>query len=77
MAGTVLVAVAGVATTAFSVDPTTGLVTLAAAPAAGQAITAGFEFDVPVRFDADRIDMTLESFEAARLTAVPLIEVRV
>jgi uncharacterized protein (TIGR02217 family) len=79
VAGTVLVAVAGVAlaSSALSTDTTTGLTTLAAAPAAGQAITAGFQFDVPVRFDADRIDMTLESFEAARLVAVPLIEIRV
>jgi len=79
VAGTVVIAVAGVALTpsAFAVDATTGLVTLAAAPAAGQAITSGFQFDVPVRFDADRIDMTLESFEAARLVAVPLIEIRV
>ena len=79
VAGTVQIAVAGVAlaSTAFAVDATTGLVTLSAAPAAGQAISAGFQFDTPVRFDADRIDMTLESFEAARLVAVPLIEVRV
>jgi uncharacterized protein (TIGR02217 family) len=79
VAGTVQVAVAGVALSpsAFITDTTTGLVTLTAAPAAGQAITAGFQFDVPVRFDADRIDMTLESFEAARLVAVPLIEIRV
>jgi len=79
VAGTVLIAVAGIALSpaAFSVDTTTGLVTLAAPPAAGQAISAGFQFDVPVRFDADRIDMTLESFEAARLVAAPLIEVRV
>ena len=77
--GTVQIAVAGVALapSAFSVDAATGLVTLTSAPAAGQAITAGFQFDVPVRFDADRIDMTLESFEAARLVAIPLIEIRV
>ena len=33
--------------------------------------------DVPVRFDADRIETTLESFDAGRMAAVPLIEVRV
>ena len=74
--GTVSVAVAGVAAP-FSVDTTTGLVTLAAAPAAGAAITSSFQFDTPVRFDADRIDLTLEGFDAARLVAVPLIEVKV
>lgn len=61
----------------FEVDITTGVVTLAEAPAAGVSVTAGFAFDVPVRFDADRIEVTLESFAAGRMAAVPLIEVRV
>lgn len=79
VAGTVKVAVNGVALagTAFAVDAATGLVTLVAAPAMGAAVTAGFEFDTPVRFDADRIDVTLESFNAARVGAVGLVEVRV
>lgn len=62
---------------AFELDLATGVVTLAVAPAAGAAVTAGYEFDVPVRFDADRVDVTLESFAAGRMAAVPLIEVRV
>ena len=65
------------ASEAFEADATTGLVTLAAPPGEGVTITAGFEFDVPVRFDADRIEVTLESFAAGRMAAVPLIEVRV
>ena len=79
VAGTVKLAVAGVALAAeaFSVEPTTGLVTLAAAPAAGAAVTAGFEFDTPVRFDLDRLDVTLEGFAAARVAACALVEVRV
>lgn len=77
VAGTVRVAVDGVETTAFDIDITTGLVTLEAAPTAEVPVSAGFEFDVPVRFDADRIEVTLESFEAGRMAAVPLIEVRV
>jgi len=60
----------------FTLDAASGLVTLAAAPAGGVAVSAGFAFDVPVRFDADRIDMTLEGFEAGRVVAVPLVEVR-
>lgn len=78
VAGTVKVAVAGVvlAGAAFSVDAATGLVTLATAPAVGAAITAGFEFDTPVRFDIDRLDLTLEGFSAARIVACPLVEVR-
>ena len=44
----------------WSVDTTTGVVTFDAAPGAGVAITAGFEFDVPVRFDTDALDETLD-----------------
>ena len=43
----------------------------------GAAVTAGFVFDTPVRFDADRIEVTLESFGAGRMAAVPLIEIRI
>ena len=77
--GTVRVSVDGVELTAagFSVDPATGAVTLDTAPDAGAAVAAGFEFDTPVRFDADRIEVTLESFDAGRMAAVPLIEVRI
>ena len=77
--GTVRVAVAGVELNpdAFAVEATTGVVTLNAAPASGQAVKAGFHFDTPVRFDSDRIEATLETFEAGRMAAVPLIEVRV
>jgi uncharacterized protein (TIGR02217 family) len=56
---------------------TTGLVTFDDPPAGDAVLTAGFEFDVPVRFDTDRIDVTLESFEAGRIVAVPLIELRI
>lgn len=77
VAGTVRVAVGGVETTAFTVDTATGLVTFETAPAAGAVLTAGFEFDTPVRFDADRIDVTLESFDAGRVVAAPLVELRI
>lgn len=79
VAGTVRIAIDGVDldSGAFAVDAATGLVTLDAPASAGAAVTAGFEFDTPVRFDADRIEVTLESFDAGRMAAVPLIEVRV
>ena len=75
--GSVQLAVNGVETTAFVLDHLTGDVTLATPPAPGAAVTAGFVFDTPVRFDADRIEVTLESFGAGRMVAMPLIEVRV
>ena len=74
--GSVVVAVAGtsLATAGFSVGG--GVVTLDVAPALGAAVTAGFLFDVPVRFDTDRLDVELTSFDAAEVPAIPLIEVR-
>lgn len=75
--GSVRLAVAGAETTAFTLDAATGQVTLASAPPEGAAVTAGFAYDVPVRFDADRMEVTLESFSAGRMVAMPLIEVRV
>ncbi len=78
--GSVRVAVAGaelVPDEDFDVDPLTGTVRIFQPPDAGQAVTAGFLFDTPVRFDTDRLDVTLESFGAGRMAAVPLIEVRV
>jgi uncharacterized protein (TIGR02217 family) len=79
VAGTVKVAAAGVAlaSSLFTVDAATGIVTLTTAPASGAAVTAGFEFDTPVRFDIDRLDVQMEGFAAARITACPLVEVRV
>ena len=74
--GSVTAAVNGQAVEA-AVDVATGAVTLAAPPAKGAVVTAGFLFDTPVRFDADRIEASLESFDAGRMAAVPLIEIRI
>lgn len=77
VAGTVTVAVAGtvLAPEAVSVDTATGLVTLAGAPAPGAIITAGFMFDVPVRFDTDALDIDLAAFTAGVIPAIPLVEI--
>lgn len=76
VAGTVRLAVAGVELpdSGFAVDATTGKVMLAAAPAMGAALTAGFEFDVPVRFDTDELDIELPAFDAGEAPRIPLIE---
>ena len=77
VAGTVRVARAGVeATSGWSVDATTGIVTFATAPAAGVLVTAGFEFDVPVRFDTDRLDVTWDLDRLGSIASIPLVEVR-
>lgn len=76
---TVRVTVGGVpvAADAFAVDTATGIVYFAEGhvPAEGAAIRAGFEFDVPVRFDLDRIELNLEAFRAGRIPSIPLIEI--
>ncbi len=77
VAGTVLVAINGVEqASGWSVDTTAGIITFATAPAAGASITAGFEFDVPVRFDTDQLDVTLDIERLGSITSIPLIEVR-
>jgi uncharacterized protein (TIGR02217 family) len=46
-------------------------------PSPGAEVTAGFEFDVPVRFDTDRIEVSVASFHAGEVPRVPVVEVRV
>lgn len=78
VAGSVRVAVGGVALVegvGFSVDTTTGIVTLAAPPTAGAAVTAGFAFDTPVRFDTDALEIDLAAFAAGAVPEIPLVEI--
>ena len=49
---------------------------LRAAPGAGVLVTAGFEFDVPVRFDTDRLDVTWDLDRLGSIASIPLVEVR-
>ena len=78
VAGSVRIALDGVEQTeGFTCDVTTGIVVFAGGyvPKAGTEIRAGFDYDVPVRFDTDRIEIDLEAFRAGRIPAIPLIEV--
>lgn len=77
VAGTVLVALNGVAQpSGWTVDTTTGIITFTVAPGLGIAVTAGFEFDVPVRFDSEAMDVTLDFERLGSINSIPLIEVR-
>ncbi len=77
VAGTAVVALDGVTqASGWSVDTITGLVTFTTAPVSSSAITAGFEFDVPVRFDTDILDVTHDIERLGSITSIPLIEVR-
>lgn len=83
--GTVLIEVNGaplVEGVGFTVDTGTGLVSLTVAAGAGQLVTAGFEFDIPVRFESDDLShvqlllYTENGSDLASLESIPLIEVR-
>ena len=60
----------------WAVDPASGFVTFSIAPPPGTPITAGFEFDVPVRFDSDTLDVILDFERLGSITAIPLLEIR-
>ncbi|WP_406873964.1 DUF2460 domain-containing protein [Aminobacter sp. P9b] len=74
------VAVAGVErlSPAFSFDGATGDVVFSSGsiPGTGALVTAGFEFHVPVRFDTERLSLSLTAFKAGQIPSIPLVEVR-
>jgi len=81
VAGSIRVAVAGVEKAAdsdFIVDQMSGIVTFqpGAIPAAGAAVTAGFEFDLAARFVADRLTASISSFRAGEIPSIPIVEVK-
>jgi len=77
--GTVRIALDGVeqAAETFFCDPTTGLVTFDPdfIPPPGAVVSAGFTFDVPVRFDIDAIEVDLSAFEAGEIPRIPVVEI--
>ena len=78
VSGSVRIAVDGVELDdGFTVDMTTGVVTFATPPGIGDAVTAGFLFDVPVRFDTDYLEVDLSAFAAGAIPKIPLVEIRV
>ncbi|HRN88683.1 DUF2460 domain-containing protein [Hyphomicrobium sp.] len=81
IAGSVKIAVNGAVQaegTHFSVDVTTGVVLFVEdeVPAADAIVTAGFEFDVPVRFDTDKLEINLSGFQSGTIPRIPVVEIR-
>ena len=77
VAGTVTMALNGaVQGSGWTLNTATGLVTFTTAPGLGITVTAGFEFDVPVRFDTDMLDVTLDIERLGSITSIPLLEIR-
>ena len=62
----------------FTVDPTSGVVTFLPGhePGVGTVVAAGFEFDVPVRFDTDQLDVNLQGFVHGAIPNIPIVEIR-
>jgi uncharacterized protein (TIGR02217 family) len=73
--GTAVVAASGVAATGWTLAES-GVVLFETAPATGAIVTAGFLFDVPVRFADDRIEVSRATFGAGDIPSVPLVEIR-
>jgi uncharacterized protein (TIGR02217 family) len=75
--GTLLIAVDGTPLGGgFSVNRGTGIVTFSVAPADDAVLTAGFQFDVPVRFEDDLLSVSWDTINSRSAGQVPLIEVR-
>ncbi|MGV8832854.1 MAG: phage distal tail protein, Rcc01695 family [Devosia sp.] len=76
VAGSVRLALDGVEQlSGWTVDLTTGLVNFDGPPAIGAEVTAGFLFDVPVRFESDRLDVELSSFDGAEAPSIAVLEI--
>lgn len=77
VSGTVKIYRDGVeAVSGWTVNTATGLVTFTTAPASGVQVTADFEFDVPVRFDSDQMDITIETYQLGSWGQIPVLEIR-
>lgn len=77
VAGTLLVALNGVNQAGgWTINTATGILTFTVAPALGVTVAAGFEFDVPVRFDSEAMDVTLDFERLGSINSIPLVELR-
>lgn len=74
VSGTVQVFMDGVDTT-VSVDHNLGVVEFPTPPNDGVIISAQFEFDVPVRFGSEQLDIALDDFGSTQIQDIPLIEI--
>lgn len=75
-AETLLVGVGGVPRSAGWTLGGDGVLTFTDAPAAGAEVRAGYVFDVPVRFEQDRLDVAGATFAAGDAPSVPVVEIR-
>lgn len=77
VSGTQRVFLDGIETGDFSVDVNTGIYTMNSAPALDVVLTHTTQFDVPVRFDVDQLEISIETFQAGEIPRIPVKEVRI
>lgn len=79
VSGTIQIYLSGVLQngSAYTANTTNGQITFTAPPGSGVAVTADFEFDIPARFDTDRMSATLETYGANSVDDIPVVEIRV
>lgn len=75
--GTVVASINSTETTQFTVDYSTGILTFNPPPGNNQAVTVGFEFDVPVRFDIDNLNINVEQFNVGAIPDIEILEIRI
>jgi len=77
VAGTVRVALGGIEQLAgWAVNVDTGLVTFDDPVPVDVVVTAGFRFDVPARFDVDRLEPVWLFPDAYQAPDIPIVEIR-
>lgn len=76
VSGTVIVAIDGTPQgSGWSIDTTTGIITFSSPPGNTLAVTAGYEFDVPVRFDIDKLSVVYSHYDSGE-ASIPLVELK-
>lgn len=60
----------------YTINYNTGVIVFDVAPAGGHEIEVTCEFDVPVRFDTDEMEITQEAWELETWDSIPLIEIK-
>lgn len=77
VAGTIKVYINNVElTSGWSVDTTTGLITFTSAPFLGSAVTWTGEFDLPVRFDVDQLNLVITTKDVIAAPSIPIVELK-
>lgn len=60
----------------YTVDLNTGIITFGVAPAGAVDVQLITEFDIPVRFDTDNLEVSVEIFDTGALPSIPLVEIK-